>query len=140
MTVKEWLYRPENLNRKIDAAQIAAEEAYYGCIGTTPSYSGDIVSGTKNPHAKYDRYIEARDNVNVLIDKLIDTKREMRVVIGGIKDERCRALLNCKFVDCKPWNVVAMACKCSISHAKHDLLEKSTQYLVEALDNTHNIW
>lgn len=106
MTTKEWLSRATNIDKEIGRLMEKREEALARCLSTTTCVDSLCVSGTKDPH-KFDVLGEYDDEINRLIDKLCDVKREIKGAICLVDDSVLRELLMCKYIHGLSWEQVA---------------------------------
>lgn len=107
MTTKEWLYRARNLNQQINQLIEQQDAIRAKCMSITPSYGGEIVTSTKDPHSKLDSLFSLDDKINKKVDELIAVKREIMQAIRRVENATYRKLLTRYYVQCKTWEQVA---------------------------------
>lgn len=97
MDVKRWLNRARNIDREIDHLIEQRSREYDRLLSITPNYSGDVISGTKDPH-KFDRLTEYDIEINREIDRLVDIKTEISKAISQLEDGRYREILRLRYL------------------------------------------
>lgn len=107
MTAKQWLSRGRGINREIDALLKSKDEMFNQLTSITAAPSGDVVSGTKDPH-KFDRLVELGDQIDRRIDELAGIKSEILATINRLEDWRYRELLRSRYIDMKNFEQIAV--------------------------------
>ena len=74
-------------------------------------------------------YLAVKDEMDALIDKQVDVKREIRAVIQQVKGESCRKLLNCKYIEFKMWTTIARELKMNYSYVYKELRDKAERQI-----------
>ena len=96
--VKQWLWNARGIDREISALQEIRDREYARITSITAQLSGMTVSGTKDPH-KYDRLAELDNQIDQLIQKRLETKREILEAISSLEDTRHRTVLSLYYVE-----------------------------------------
>lgn len=112
MTTKEWLSRAKNIDREIGRLLRERRKAYERCVSITSRVNATCVTGTKDPH-KYDTLAEYEMMLDVKIDELYDTKREIQSAIWSVEDGTLRELLERKYIDGESLEQIAVNMKYS---------------------------
>jgi len=107
LTAKEWLMRAWRIDEEIETLRRARDETFICCTSVTPSYEGDSVSGTKDPH-KFDQLAEYAAQINAKVDELIAIKREIEAAIEQVNDGTYRELLRRRYLCCERWEQIAV--------------------------------
>ena len=108
MTTKEWLNRARNIDREIDSLVKSRDMAYARCFSITQSYSGMAVSGTKDPHEKFDRLAEYEIIIDQKVDELTAVKMEIEQAIERVEDVTYRILLRSRYINGSTWEQIAV--------------------------------
>jgi len=108
LTAKEWLMRAWRIDKEIETLIRSRDAAYNRCVSTTQNYAGDCVSGTKDPHAKFDGLAEYAMQINAKVDELIGIKREIEAAIEQVNDGTYRELLRRRYLCCERWEQIAV--------------------------------
>lgn len=107
MTAKEWLNRGYRLDSEINQLEQAKRNMLDTITNTTPNYSGEVVSGTRNPH-KYDAYIAYCEKIDRRIDELYAIKEEIQDAIAMVPDNMQRMILISRYVNFRTWEQIAV--------------------------------
>lgn len=107
MTTKEWLNRAYKLNVEIDQLEAAKQAMFERLTSATPSYGGEVVGGTKDPH-KYDLYADYKLAIDNRVDELFAIKTEIHALINRIEDTKYRALLTARYINFKTFEQIAV--------------------------------
>ena len=118
MTAKEWLNRGYRLDSEINQLEQAKRNMLDTITNTTPNYSGEVVSGTRNPH-KYDAYVEYCEKIDRRIDELYAIKEEIQDAIAMVPDNMQRLVLIGRYINFKPWERIA----CDIGYSYQRIFE-----------------
>lgn len=113
MTAKQWLSRARFIDREITKLLDAKDAVKARVLSITPSYSGEPVQGTRDPH-KFDKLVELEDTIDTLVDKLVDTKREIITGISRLEDGRHREVLYARYIENKTFEEIAVGVGYSI--------------------------
>lgn len=108
MTTKEWLMRAWRIDKEIETLIRSRDAAYNRCVSTTQNYAGDCVSGTKDPHAKFDGLAEYEIEIDAKVDELIGIKREIEAAISQVEDSTYRDLLRRRYLCFDHWEQIAV--------------------------------
>lgn len=115
MDVKRWLNRARNIDREIDHLIEQRSKEYERLLSITPNYSGDVITGTKDPH-RYDRLTEYDMEINREIDRLADIKTEISKAISQLEDGRYREILRLRYLGGKTFEQIAVETHFSWRH------------------------
>lgn len=107
MTAKQWLSRGRGIDREINLLLKTKDETFERLISITANTSGDVVSGTKDPH-KFDKLIELGDKIDQRIDELVRIKSEIFDAVSQLKDWRQREVLMSRYIRMKKWEEIAL--------------------------------
>ncbi len=107
MTAKEWLQRGWKLDKEINALLSLRAEARRRATSVSPSYNGDVVQSTANPH-KFDRLVELESLIDARVDKLTGIRAEILTAIAQVPDARYRTLLLERYTEFKTWEQIAV--------------------------------
>lgn len=107
MNTKQWLSRGRGINREIDALLETKRQMYEQLISITSAPTGDVVSGTKDPH-KFDKLVELGDRIDRRIDELAGIKTEILDAINKLDDWRYREVLRSRYIDMKQFEQIAV--------------------------------
>ena len=106
MTAKQWLMRAWRIDREILSLVRAKERTRARVLSMTQSYSGNAVSGTKDPH-KHDKLAVLEDAIDRRIEELVDIKAEVFNVIMQVQDSRYRRILMDRYIGNESWDQIA---------------------------------
>lgn len=112
MTAKQWLSRARFIDREITKLLDAKDAVKARVLSITPGYAGEPVQGTRDPH-KFDKLVELEDTIDMLVDKLVDTKREIITGISQLEDGRLREVLYGRYIESKTFEEIAVCIKYS---------------------------
>lgn len=76
----------------------------------TSALDGEMVSGTRNPDKMTDivaKIIELKEDINSLVDKFVDTKREATELLSKVKNPIHYKILYSRYVLYKTWEQIA---------------------------------
>ena len=107
MTAKEWLQRGWKLDKEINALLSLRAEARRRALSISPSYKGDVVQSTANPH-RFDRLVELESLIDARVDKLTGIRAEILTAIAQVPDARYRTLLIERYTEFKTWEQIAV--------------------------------
>ena len=108
MTTKEWLMRAWRIDKEIETLIRSRDAAYNRCTSITQNYAGDCVSGTKDPHAKFDGLAEYEIEIDAKVDELISVKRETEAAISQVENSTYRDLLRRRYLCFDHWEQIAV--------------------------------
>lgn len=117
--VKAWLNRGYKLNREMEHLEMSAANLQARAASVTPSYGGDAVAGSRDPH-KMDGYLAAVERYAELtrerIQELSDVSGEISRVIRQVKDNRERAALIDRYLNFFSWEQIAVGQNYTFRH------------------------
>lgn len=126
MTAKEWLNRGFRLDAEINQLEQAKRNMLDTLTNTTPNYSGEVVSGSRNPH-KYDAYVEYCEKIDRRIDDLYAIKEEIQDAIAMVPDSTQRIVLISRYINFKTWEQIAV----NLSYSRQGVLKIHASALKE---------
>lgn len=107
MTAKEWLQRGWKLDKEINALLSLRAEARRRALSISPSYKGDVVQSSANPH-KFDKLVELESLIDARVDELTGIRSEILATIRQVPDARYRTLLIERYTEFKTWEQIAV--------------------------------
>lgn len=107
MTAKEWLQRGWKLDKEINALLSLRAEARRRALSISPSYKGDVVQSSANPH-KFDKLVELESLIDARVDELTGIRAEILAAIAQVPDARYRTLLIERYTEFKTWEQIAV--------------------------------
>ena len=116
MTAKEYLAQAYRLDQRINSKLMQIDQLRSLTRKVTASYDREAVSHTRNVSSLQDtiiRLIEAEDELNRQIDKLVDLKMEIASVIDQVRNERYRLILEKRHLCFMGWDQIAQDMNCS---------------------------
>lgn len=115
MTTKEWLSRAINIDKEIGRLMREKRKAWDRAVSITSRVNATCVTGTKDPH-KYDKLAEYEDMIDQRVDELYETKQEIQLAIAKLDNPIYRELLQRRYIDNKPLEVIAVENNYSYRH------------------------
>lgn len=119
MTAKEYLnqafYLDRRINSKLDMLATLKEMA----TKTTVVMQDDVVSHTKNVHALEDavsKIVDMQNEINMEIDRLVDTKQEILRTIQEVQKPDYQMLLELRYICFRSWEEIADRLCCTVSN------------------------
>ena len=106
MTVKQWLMRYQNADKKIESLLRERQETYERLVSITSQLNGDTVSGSKDPH-KFDELAEIDSYIRQEVKKSIAIKTEITTAINELEDWRYRDVLSYRYINNYIWDSIA---------------------------------
>ena len=111
MAAKDYLSQAFRIDQRINAKleQVAALRAL--ATKATSTLSDMPRPDTPNVCRMSDiiaKIIDAEDEINAEIDRLVDLKREMREVIGAVTNPEYQALLELRYLCFKSWSEISV--------------------------------
>ena len=111
MSAKEYLSQAFRIDQRINAKleQVAALRAL--ATKATSTLSDMPRPDTPNVCRMADiitKIVDAENEINAEIDRLVDLKREMREVIGAVKNPEYQALLELRYLCFKSWSEISV--------------------------------
>lgn len=119
MTAKEYLSQAYRIDQRINAKLEQVMALRNLATKATGTLSDMPRSDTPNVCRMEDiilKIIDSENEINAEIDKLVDLKREMRVVIGAVGQPEFQTLLELRYLCFKTWEQIAVAMAYSIQH------------------------
>ena len=135
MTAKEYLSRAYRIDQRINAKLMRISELRALAQKCTVAYGGERVSRTRNVASLEDsvmKIMEAEKELDVQIDLLVDTKKEIESVIEQVPDADCRLLLEMRYLAMESWTEIA--CQMNTYRMRvYRLHDKSLELVAEVL-------
>ena len=110
MTAKEFLGQAYRLDQRINSKLQQIDSLRGLTQKVTQSYDNEVVSRTRNVSSLEDaiiRLMEAEEQLNMQIDKLVDTKIEIGKLIDMVHNESYRLLLEKRYLCFLSWDQIA---------------------------------
>ena len=139
MTAKEYLAQAYRLDQRINSKLMQIDQLRSLTRKVTASYDQEAVSHPRNVSSLQDtiiRLIEAEDELNRQIDKLVDLKMEIASVIDQVRNERYRLILEKRHLCFMGWDEIARDMNCSRRWVlcEHDRALEVVDRLVQKLE------
>ena len=115
MNTKQWLMRARDIDREINSLLREKEEVRDRVLKVTQSYTGEVVSGSKDPH-KFDRVVELEMEIDRQIDNLVAVKAEILIAISKLSDGRYREILRLRYIRGMTFEAIAVEMNYSWRH------------------------
>ena len=109
MTAKEYLGQAYRLDQRINTKLMQIESLRSLTQKVTVAYGGEPVSHTRNVSSLEDaiiRMMEAENELNREIDRLVDLKMDISAVIGAVRNENYRLVLEKRYLCFESWNQI----------------------------------
>ena len=125
LKAKEYLSRAFRVEQMICSKQMQIAR-YHDLLQQTPTLVDSVpVVRTRNVHRGQDiilKIMEAEEELNAEIDKLVDLKREITRTISCVKDDRCRLVLEKRYLLYMKWEKIAEDMHYTVRHTQwlHD--------------------
>lgn len=103
---KQWLSRGFRLRSEKEQLVRIREETYTRLTKLTQNISGDITSGTKDPH-KFDALVTLDLDIDKKIKELDKVRLEIFTTIQQLQDRRYRMVLLGRYYECLSWGEIA---------------------------------
>lgn len=119
MTAKEYLTQAYRIDQRINAKleQVIALRTLAtkatGTLSDMPRPDSPNVCRLEDIILKI---VDSENEINAEIDRLVDLKREMRVVIGSVTQPDYQTLLELRYLCFKTWEQIAVSMGYSIQH------------------------
>ena len=116
MNAKEYLGQAYRLDQRIGSKLQQVESLRSLTERVTVAYGGEVVSYTRNLTSLQDtivRLMEAEEELNQEIDRLVDLKIEISNVISEVRNESYRLILEKRYLCFLPWDQIAADLKIS---------------------------
>lgn len=110
MTAKEYLNQAYRLDQNITSKLQQVESLRSLTQRVTVAYGGEVVSRTRSTTSLQDsilRLMEAEEELNREIDRLVDLKIEIANVISKVHNESYRLILEKRYLCFLPWDQIA---------------------------------
>ncbi len=112
MKAKDYLSQAYKLNHRIDCKLRQTENLRDLATRATASIHAERVSGTKQRSPMENAIVKLIDleyEINSDIDRLVDMKREIAVVISKLSSPSHKILLELRYLEGKTWDEIAKA-------------------------------
>ena len=119
MTPKEYLNQAYWLDRRIDSKLEQLSALKDMVTKTTSAMTDDVVSHTRNVHSMQDvvaKIIDMQAEINADIDRLVDLKSEIMLVIKDVRNPEHQTLLELRYLCFKSWEYVAEQMGYNVRH------------------------
>ena len=106
MTAKEYLGQAYRLDQRINSKLQQIESLRSLTQRVTVAYGGEVVSHTRNVTSMQDtivRLMQAEEELNQEIDRLVDLKAEIASVISQVRNESYRLILEKRYLCFQTW-------------------------------------
>ena len=106
MTAKEYLGQAYRLDQRINSKLQQIESLRSLTQRVTVAYGGEVVSHTRNVTSMQDtivRLMQAEEELNREIDRLVDLKAEIAGVISQVRNESYRLILEKRYLCFQTW-------------------------------------
>ena len=111
MTAKEYLYQAFRLDQQINSKLEQIAKLKHMATQATGRFQAERISGTPQ-HSPMEnalvKLIDLEYEINDDIDRLVDLKREMAVLIAKIGDPSYRILLELRYLVGNTWEEIAL--------------------------------
>ena len=110
MTAKEYLGQAYRLDQRINSKLQQVEHLRSLTQKVTVSYGGEPVSHTRDVTSLQStiiRLMEAEEEINKQIDELVDLKIDIGKLIGQVRNESYRMILEKRYLCFLPWDQIA---------------------------------
>lgn len=119
MTAKEYLGQAYRLDQRIDAkiAQISAlNDLATKCTVTFSDMPGSPNRGKSTMEDAVVKIIDLQHEINKEIDRLVDLKREISVVVNSVRNLEYRTLLEKRYLCFMTWEQIAVDMAYNVRH------------------------
>ena len=109
MTAKEFLEQARYLDRRIDS-KLSQLESLRSLAMKVNSVFSDIPKNP-DPHKLEKtivKIVDLESEISSDIATLVDLKREIMVAINSVRDDKCRILLEMRYLSFKSWESIAV--------------------------------
>ena len=107
--------RARDIDREINSLLKEKQEVRDKVLKITQSYTGEVVSGTKDPH-RFDRVVELEIEIDKQIDNLVAVKAEILNAISKLSDGRYREILRLRYIRGMTFEAIAVEMNYSWRH------------------------
>ncbi|WP_373786534.1 DUF1492 domain-containing protein [Jeotgalibaca porci] len=119
MTAKSYLNQIRIIDQDIQS-RIEEKQRLYATLIGSPSITHDVVQSSKTDayDERYMKIIEAGEDIDKRIDKLVDKKIEASRKIDGLDllDNTSAVILRERYINLKTWEEIANAMNYSVRH------------------------
>ena len=139
MTVKQWLWRYQNADHKIESLLRERQDVYDRLIKITAALDGDAVSSTKDPH-KFDELAELDVFIRQRVAQSMEIRIEITTAIDQLEDWRHRDILTYRYINGYTWEQVAGAVHVALRHVYRihgDALSALRPIIADKLERCH---
>ena len=115
MTAKEYLGQAYRLDQRINSKLQQIESLRSLTQRVTVAYGGEVVSHTRNVTSMQDtivRLMQAEEELNQEIDRLVDLKAEIASVISQVRNESYRLILEKRYLCFQTWAQIGASSPC----------------------------
>ncbi len=122
MTAKEFFSQAYRIDQRINSKLEQVSSLRDLSTKATATFSDVPPSGTRNVHRLEDvicKIVMLEDEINAEIDRLVDLKRDIRTVIGDVRNPEYQTLLELRYLCFKTWEQIGV------------LMNYNTKYLFE---------
>ncbi len=122
MTAKEYLSQAYRIDQRINSKLEQVSSLRDLSTKATATFSDVPPSGTRNVHRLEDvivKIVSLEEEINHEIDRLVDLKRDIRTVIGEVRNPEYQTLLELRYLCFKSWEQIGV------------LMSYNTKYLFE---------
>lgn len=119
MTAKEYLSQGRYLDQRINAKIDQVSSLHSLATNATKTLSDMPGRRTKNTHSMEDiivKILTLENEINADIDRLVDLRREIQSVISRVENVEHRTLLERRYLNKEPWDVIADKMGCGIDN------------------------
>ena len=121
MRAEEFLSRAYRLDQQIQS-KVAQLDRIRACASGSGLRYGDVKVQTSGPESMVEnavlRIMEEERAINEEIDRLVETKRQIREVVGQVEDVTCRLLLEKRNLLFETWPKICMDLKMGLRWAQ----------------------
>ena len=110
MNAKDYLGQAYRLDQRITSKLQQVESLRSLTERVTVAYGGEVVSHSRNLTSLQDtivRLMEAEEELNQEIDKLVDLKIEISNIISEVRNENYKLILEKRYLCFLPWDQIA---------------------------------
>ena len=142
MTAKEFLCRGYRIDQYIESRRGEIERLDSISKNMTAGYGREPVNRSRNVHSGEDaivNLINARDELNALVNQYLAVKADIRAVIDLVADADCRMLLEYRYLALKSWESIMDSMDISRSYM-FKLHRKALQMVDTVLATRNSMW
>jgi DNA-directed RNA polymerase specialized sigma subunit len=120
MTAKEYLEETDLLRKRIARKENEIRNLYALAEGMTGTGNSDMPKAASPKHDKMesavDKIIILKDEIKAIKTELNNLISQMRAEIQQVQDDDARDLLTKRYLEFKPWKIVAADMEYSVQH------------------------